>query len=58
LRAARPGSEVSDQSLQNGGYGYIREYGIGRTVRDARRGQIGGGIDEIMKEILGKTMGL
>jgi acyl-CoA dehydrogenase len=51
--------EIADQSLQiHGGYGYMREYGIERAVRDARLGPIGGGTDEIMKEILGKQMGL
>jgi acyl-CoA dehydrogenase len=51
--------EIADQSLQiHGGYGYMREYGIERAVRDARLGPIGGGTDEVMKEILGKTMGL
>ncbi len=51
--------EIADQALQiHGGYGYMREYGIERAVRDARLGPIGGGTDEIMKEIVGKTMGL
>ena len=51
--------EIADQSLQiHGGYGYMREYGIERAVRDARLGPIGGGTDEVMKEIVGKTMGL
>jgi acyl-CoA dehydrogenase len=51
--------EIADQSLQiHGGYGYMREYGIERAVRDARLGPIGGGTDEIMKEIIGKTMWL
>jgi alkylation response protein AidB-like acyl-CoA dehydrogenase len=51
--------EIADQSLQiHGGYGYMREYGIERAVRDARLGPIGGGTDEIMKEIIGKGMGL
>jgi acyl-CoA dehydrogenase len=50
---------IADRSLQiHGGYGYMREYGIERAVRDARLGPIGGGTDEIMKEIIGKTMGL
>lgn len=35
-----------------------REYGIERAIRDARLGRIGGGTDELMKEILGKTMEL
>jgi acyl-CoA dehydrogenase len=51
--------DIADQSLQiHGGYGYMREYGIERAVRDARLGPIGGGTDEIMKEIIGKTLGL
>ena len=51
--------EIADQSLQiHGGYGYMREYGIERAVRDARLGPIGGGTDEVMKEILGKQVGL
>jgi acyl-CoA dehydrogenase len=51
--------EIADEALQiHGGYGYMREYGIERAVRDARLGPIGGGTDEIMKEILGKGMGL
>jgi acyl-CoA dehydrogenase len=50
--------EIADQALQiHGGYGYMREYGIERAVRDARLGPIGGGTDEIMKEIIGKTRG-
>jgi len=51
--------EIADECLQiHGGYGYMREYGIERALRDARLGPIGGGTDEIMKEILGKQMGL
>jgi acyl-CoA dehydrogenase len=51
--------DIADQCLQvYGGYGYMREYGVERAVRDARLGPIGGGTDEIMKEIIGKTMGL
>jgi acyl-CoA dehydrogenase len=51
--------EVADECLQiHGGYGYMREYGIERAVRDARLGPIGGGTDEVMKEIIGKQLGL
>jgi acyl-CoA dehydrogenase len=51
--------EIADECLQiHGGYGYMREYGMERAVRDARLGPIGGGTDEIMKEILGRQMGL
>jgi acyl-CoA dehydrogenase len=59
LMTQRSCLEVADECLQiHGGYGYMREYGIERAVRDARLGPIGGGTDEIMKEILGKQMGL
>jgi acyl-CoA dehydrogenase len=59
LMTQRAVLDIADQSLQiHGGYGYMREYGIERAVRDARLGPIGGGTDEIMKEIIGKTMGL
>jgi acyl-CoA dehydrogenase len=51
--------EVADQVVQiHGGYGYMREYGLERALRDARLGPIGGGTDEVMKEILGKQLGL
>jgi acyl-CoA dehydrogenase len=51
--------EVMDECLQiHGGAGYMVEYGIERALRDARLGPIGGGTDEIMKEILGKSLGL
>ncbi len=51
--------EIADECLQiHGGYGYMREYGIERAVRDARLGPIGGGTDEVMKEILGRQLGL
>ena len=36
----------------------MREYEIERAARDARLGPIGGGTDEIMKEILAKTLAL
>ena len=55
----RASFEVMDACLQlHGGAGYMREYGIERMARDARLGPIGGGTDEVMKEILSKLMGL
>jgi acyl-CoA dehydrogenase len=51
--------DVLDACLQiHGGAGYMVEYGIERALRDARLGPIGGGSDEIMREILGKSLGL
>lgn len=42
----------------HGGYGYTTEYGIERAYRDARLATIGGGATEVMKEIVGRTLGL
>ena len=51
--------EIADEAVQiHGGYGYMKEYEVERALRDARLGPIGGGTDEIMKEIIGKTYGL
>ena len=59
LFSQRGALDLADECMQiHGGYGYMREYGIERAVRDLRLGPIGGGTDEIMKEILGKTLGL
>jgi acyl-CoA dehydrogenase len=59
LATQRAAFDVADTCLQiHGGAGYMKEYGIERAARDARLGPIGGGTDEIMKEILGKTLGL
>jgi acyl-CoA dehydrogenase len=59
LLSCRAAVEVADDAVQlHGGYGYMREYDVERALRDARLGPIGGGTDEIMKEIIGKTLGL
>ncbi|HTX31320.1 MAG TPA: acyl-CoA dehydrogenase family protein [Solirubrobacteraceae bacterium] len=59
LATQRAAFEVMDSCLQiHGGNGYMAEYGIERAARDARLGPIGGGTDEIMKEILGRALGL
>jgi alkylation response protein AidB-like acyl-CoA dehydrogenase len=50
---------VVDRCLQLfGGYGYMLEYPIARAFADARVTRIYGGANEIMKEIIGKSMGL
>ncbi|MFM9163996.1 MAG: acyl-CoA dehydrogenase family protein, partial [Solirubrobacterales bacterium] len=59
LKTQRDAFEIADECLQvYGGAGYMVEYGVERAARDARLGPIGGGTDEVMSEILGKTMGL
>jgi alkylation response protein AidB-like acyl-CoA dehydrogenase len=48
-----------DRCLQlHGGYGYMNEYPIARAFADARITRIYGGTTEIMKEVIGRDMGL
>ena len=50
---------VVDRCLQlHGGYGYMTEYPIARAFVDARITTIYGGTTEIMKEIIGRGLGL
>jgi alkylation response protein AidB-like acyl-CoA dehydrogenase len=50
---------VADRCLQLfGGYGYMTEYPIARAFADARVTRIYGGANEIMKEIVGRSLGL
>jgi len=49
--------QVVDECLQlHGGYGYMREYPIARMYADARVQRIYGGTNEIMKEIIARTL--
>lgn len=49
--------EVIDQCLQLfGGYGYMKETPIARRWMDARLGRIAGGANEIMKDLIGRTL--
>ena len=59
LATQRMAFEVADECLQvHGGAGYMMEYPIQRAWRDARLGPIGGGTDDIMREIVAGTYGL
>jgi alkylation response protein AidB-like acyl-CoA dehydrogenase len=50
---------VVDRCLQlHGGYGYMNEYPIAQAYADARITRIYGGTTEIMKEVIGKSLGL
>ncbi len=50
---------VIDRCVQlHGGYGYMLDYPIARAYADARVTRIYGGANEIMKEIVGRSMGL
>jgi len=49
--------EVIDECLQlHGGYGYMRDSSIGRLYADMRLGRIAGGANEIMKDIIGRSL--
>jgi alkylation response protein AidB-like acyl-CoA dehydrogenase len=51
--------EILDRCLQlHGGYGYVNEYEIARLWRDARVQRLYGGTTEIMKDLIGRSMGL
>jgi acyl-CoA dehydrogenase len=59
LMTQRASFELMDACLQiHGGAGYMREYWVERAARDSRLGPIGGGSDEIMREILGRVLAL
>jgi alkylation response protein AidB-like acyl-CoA dehydrogenase len=50
---------VVDRCVQlHGGYGYMLEYPIARAYADARVTRIYGGTTEIMKEIVGRSLGV
>ena len=51
--------KVMDDCVQlHGGYGYMWEYPITRAYADARVQRIYGGTNEIMKEVIARSMGL
>ncbi|MBP9060479.1 MAG: acyl-CoA dehydrogenase family protein [Rhodoferax sp.] len=51
--------KVMDECVQLfGGYGYMWEYPIARGFADARVARIYGGTNEIMKEVISRSMGL
>ena len=52
-------NRVVDRCLQlHGGYGYMREYAVARAFADGRVQTIFGGTTEIMKEIIGRGLGV
>jgi len=59
LQTALMANQVADDAVQIfGGYGFIEESRVAMHYRDARILRIGGGTDEIQREILAKRMGL
>jgi alkylation response protein AidB-like acyl-CoA dehydrogenase len=52
-------NEILDACVQlHGGYGYMNEYRVAQAWRDARVTKIWAGSNEIMKELIGRSLGL
>ena len=52
-------SRVADRCIQlHGGYGYMREYPVARAFADLRVMSIFGGTTEVMKEMVGRGLGV
>ncbi len=52
-------NKIIDECLQlHGGYGFMMEYPIARAYIDARVQRIYGGTNEIMKEVIARSLGL
>jgi alkylation response protein AidB-like acyl-CoA dehydrogenase len=50
--------EIIDRCLQlHGGYGYVNEFEIARIWRDARVQRVYGGTTEIMRDLIGRSLG-
>ena len=52
-------NDILDHCVQlHGGYGFMNEYRVARAWRDARVSKIWAGSNEIMKELIGRDLGL
>ncbi|MDY6795351.1 MAG: acyl-CoA dehydrogenase family protein [Actinomycetota bacterium] len=57
LFVTESGFKVANEAVQIfGGYGYIREYPVERTLRDAKLGTIGAGTSEVQKMIISRLL--
>jgi alkylation response protein AidB-like acyl-CoA dehydrogenase len=57
--SAQVQNDILDTCVQlYGGYGYMNEYRVARAWRDARVTKIWAGSNEIMKELIGRDLGL
>ncbi len=57
--SAQVQNDIIDACVQlHGGYGYMREYRVARAWMDARVTKIWAGSNEIMKELIGRDLGL
>jgi alkylation response protein AidB-like acyl-CoA dehydrogenase len=59
LFASEMAGRVTDAAMQvHGGYGYMREFPVGRYWRDARQLRIGEGTSEIHRIIISRRLGM
>jgi alkylation response protein AidB-like acyl-CoA dehydrogenase len=59
LKATQVAWDVADECVQiHGGLGYMKEEPVERVMRDLRLYRIGAGADEIMLDVIGKSLGL
>jgi alkylation response protein AidB-like acyl-CoA dehydrogenase len=57
LHVTDVGFDIADRALQLlGGYGYLREYGLEKIVRDLRVHRILEGTNEIMRMVIGRSV--
>lgn len=57
FQATELAMRVLDDCVQmHGGYGYTREYWIGRAYADTRYTRIAGGSNEVMRELIARTL--
>jgi alkylation response protein AidB-like acyl-CoA dehydrogenase len=56
LWASESTRAIDDLLQMFGGYGFMREYPIGRALTDVRGNRIYGGSSEMMKEIISRTL--
>jgi alkylation response protein AidB-like acyl-CoA dehydrogenase len=57
--SAQAQNDILDACVQLwGGYGYMNEYRVARAWSDARASKIWAGSNEIMKELIGRDLGL
>ncbi|MGL4304973.1 MAG: acyl-CoA dehydrogenase family protein [Mycobacteriaceae bacterium] len=57
--ASQVQNEILDHCVQlHGGYGFMNEYRVARAWKDARVTKIWAGSNEIMKELIGRDLGL
>ncbi|MFG1546271.1 MAG: acyl-CoA dehydrogenase family protein [Thermoplasmataceae archaeon] len=57
LHASESAEYIAREAIQiHGGYGYVKDFGVERLLRDAILGQIGGGTTEIRKHLISTAL--